>query len=131
MKIYNSQNTKLKRVILRQNQTPAERMLWDYLRSKQFHGLKFFRQYGIGQYIADFYCPELKIAIEIDGDQHLLKDNAEYDRVRRDYFSAMKIKTLRFRNHDFKQGSERLMAIIETEFFKIAPSLLKEGERGS
>ncbi len=68
--IYNSFQLKSKRKLLRKNQTDAERKVWSYVRNKQVMGLKFFRQYGVGNYILDFYCPEKRIAIEIDGGHH-------------------------------------------------------------
>ncbi len=65
---------------LRANQTDAEKLLWYYLKNKQFLGLKFRRQASIGNYIVDFVCFERKIIIELDGSQHndndiKLKDN--------------------------------------------------------
>jgi len=50
--------------------TKAEMFLWSKLKGKQLNGLKFRRQYGINNYVVDFYCPEQKLAIEIDGDVH-------------------------------------------------------------
>ncbi|HYS55606.1 MAG TPA: endonuclease domain-containing protein [Thermoanaerobaculia bacterium] len=50
--------------------TRSEGRLWTWLRNREFHGVKFRRQVPIGRYIVDFYCPELKLAIEIDGRQH-------------------------------------------------------------
>ena len=55
---------------LTRNQTNAERKLWLLLRDRQLNGVKFRRQYSIGQYILDFYSPEYKIGIEADGGQH-------------------------------------------------------------
>ena len=55
---------------LRQDETEAERLLWENLRGRRFHGLKFRRQHPIGRFVADFYCPALKLVIEVDGDVH-------------------------------------------------------------
>jgi len=55
---------------LRSNMTDAERLLWSKIRRKQLKGLQFYRQKIIGNYIADFYCPELKLVIEVDSGQH-------------------------------------------------------------
>jgi very-short-patch-repair endonuclease len=66
-RVFNTIQTKTKRIVLRKNQTDAEKKLWARLRNKQFYGYKIFRQYGVGQYIADFYCPRLKLVIEVDG----------------------------------------------------------------
>lgn len=55
---------------LRQPQTLAELELWKHLRNRQLEGIKFRRQYPLGRFIVDFYCPQAKLAIEIDGDTH-------------------------------------------------------------
>ncbi|TLY25727.1 MAG: DUF559 domain-containing protein, partial [Nitrospirae bacterium] len=64
-----SENLGLKRR-LRSEMTHAEMRLWARIRAKQFQGLKFRRQHGIGPYIVDFYCPEKSLVIEVDGDTH-------------------------------------------------------------
>ena len=60
----------------------AEVILWEKLSRKQMHGYKFRRQYGVDQYILDFYCPRLKLAIEIDGDSHFVTGAEDYDKER-------------------------------------------------
>ena len=65
----NPQNLSRKRS-LRSEMTRAERRLWSRLRAKQFFGLKFRRQHGVGPYIVDFYCSERLTVIEVDGDVH-------------------------------------------------------------
>lgn len=62
---------------LRNNSTLAEAVLWKYLQNKQAFGYRFRRQKVIGKYIVDFYCPKLKLVIEIDGSSHDYK--YEYD----------------------------------------------------
>ncbi len=57
---------------LRQNQTPAENMLWQELRRKQIFGYKFRRQHAVGQFIIDFYCSPLKLGIEVDGNHFVI-----------------------------------------------------------
>jgi len=66
----------------RKHPTETETMLWACLRDRHLHGYKFRRQQAIGRYVADFYCHELKLVIEIDGGIHLKKDQSEYDGVR-------------------------------------------------
>lgn len=61
-------------------------------------GFKFKRQHSIGPYILDFYCPDKKLAIELDGSQHL--NNKEYDQERDNYLLALDIKTVRFWNSE-------------------------------
>ncbi len=70
------------------------------IRSRQLQGFKFFRQYGNGPYILDFYCPELKLVIELDGGQHNKKDHQEYDLIRTTFLVAQGIHVLRFWNNE-------------------------------
>ena len=77
--IFNQTPTKEFRKDLRNNISKSERLLWSRIRNKQI-GYRFRRQYGIGNYIVDFYCPELRLIIEVDGIGHItpeetLKDN--------------------------------------------------------
>ena len=67
--LFNKTQGKQKRRELRRNMTKAELMIWSKLRRKQVCGYKFRRQYGVGSYIIDFYCPKIKLAVEIDGDR--------------------------------------------------------------
>ena len=128
MKIFNHKSTREKRKLLRGSQAEAEKELWKRLRNKSFLGLKFFRQYGIGHYIADFYCPQFMIAIEIDGEGHFSKDGMEYDKERDGYFAALGIRTLRLSNTNIFENIEEALRKIET--FKGAPSFLKRGYGG-
>jgi len=95
--VYNILKLKERRIDLRNNQTPQEVLLWSRLRKEQL-GFKFRRQHSIGGYIVDFYCPEKKLVVEIDGSQHFEKENREYDKVRSKYFRGLNIKVLRFTN---------------------------------
>jgi len=102
--------------------------LWQKLRDKEFMGHKFFRQYGIGEYIADFYCPEQRLAIEIDGSQHYTDDGREYDESREKYMSSLAIKTTRFSNLDVLQNIEGVLSEIAKELeLPLTPSLPKRG----
>jgi very-short-patch-repair endonuclease len=93
-------NTKDKRKKLRAEQTEAERKLWSRIRNRRFLGLKFYRQTGIGNYIADFYCPDKYLVVELDGSQHFTDDSREYDGIRTEYFNKLGIKVLRFTNYN-------------------------------
>jgi very-short-patch-repair endonuclease len=64
---------------LRNNMTKAEIILWSRLRSRQISGYKFRRQQPLLNYIVDFYCHDLKLIIEVDGEIHSLNDNPKYD----------------------------------------------------
>jgi very-short-patch-repair endonuclease len=80
-KIYNRIEEKIKRKRLRNNMPEAEIILWSKLKNKGI-GYKFRRQYSVGQYIIDFYCPELKLAIEVDGDSHYSSEAELRDKER-------------------------------------------------
>ena len=95
----NDPSLKDRRRKLRHNQTDAEKALWAQVRNKQFFGLKFFRQYSMGAYILDFYCPEKKLAVELDGGQHNLPEGKEYDAERTAYLNSHGIQVVRFWNH--------------------------------
>jgi very-short-patch-repair endonuclease len=92
----NDPTLKQRRRELRRNQTNAEMALWAKVRNKQFFGMRFFRQYSIGPYILDFYCPTVKLAVELDGGQHNQSDNREYDAARSEYLKAQGIDVMRF-----------------------------------
>lgn len=98
--LYNNKILRERRRELRNNQTEEERILWSKLKNAQIKNLKFVRQYSIGPYILDFYCPKLRLAIELDGGQHNDLENKLYDLDRDDYLKSVDIKTLRFWNHD-------------------------------
>lgn len=78
----------------RRSQTDAEKLLWHHPRNSQIADAKFRRQYPIGSYIIDFYCPEKKLAIELEGSQHLL--NKAYDERRDKNVSTDGIVVIRF-----------------------------------
>jgi very-short-patch-repair endonuclease len=98
--INNRSKYKCLRKGLRKKQTDAERKVWNFLRNKQILGFKFFRQYGVGGYILDFYCPRIKLAIEIDGGQHNENSVVLFDERRTKYLKSLGIKVVRFWNND-------------------------------
>ena len=127
MIVFNRQETKEKRRHLRKEQTDAERQLWNQLRNKQMNGYKFFRQYGIGSYIADFYCPALKVVIEVDGGQHYSEDGKIYDDQRDKFFRTLDIRTIRFNNLDVLRNLEGVVENLQKEL-PLTPSFSKRGE---
>ena len=86
---------------LRQPQTPAEATLWQHLRNRNLE-YKFRRQHTIDVFITDFYCAEVKLCIEIDGDSHLEKAQQEYDAARTEYLESRGRKVIRFTNDDVR-----------------------------
>ena len=93
---------------LRSNSTPAEAALWNILKEKKIAGLQFRRQFSIGNFILDFYCPKLKLAIELDGNYHDFVDikDLERDKYLADNFG---IQTIRFENKTVFQQPETIV----------------------
>ncbi|HLR77015.1 MAG TPA: DUF559 domain-containing protein [Balneolaceae bacterium] len=111
MKIY--YNPKLKQLArnLRNNSTLAEVLLWNKLKSKQMLGYMFMRQKPIIDYIVDFYCSELKLVIEIDGNSHRFKYTE--DLQRQGELENIGITVLRFDDKEVKQKMEYVLDVIE------------------
>ena len=78
-------------------------------------GYKFFRQYGIGLYIADFYCPYLKLVIEVDGGQHYRDEGVEYDGQREGFLRREGIRVIRFSDLDVLKNMEGVFECIQKE----------------
>lgn len=117
--IYNKARFKERRRDLRKNQTEAEKVIWKSIRNGTFFGLKFFRQYSVGTYVLDFYCPAHKLAIELDGGQHKEEENQSYDNVRTEYLKSLGIEVMRFWNSDVICNIEWVLAEVGK---KINPS---------
>jgi very-short-patch-repair endonuclease len=98
VKIHNKPELIHLRKKLRNNGTCAEAVMWNILKHSQVGGLKFRRQHSIGPYVADFYCPELKLALELDGHYHTTPAGMEHDYRRDQYFLQQGITTIRFEN---------------------------------
>ena len=113
--LYNDPTTKLNRCRLRKNATDAEQKLWSILRSRRMAGLKFFRQYSVGPYILDFYCPERRLAIEVDGGQHADVYGQHHDAHRDSYLRELSIRVIRFWNNDVLQNIEGVGERIKEE----------------
>ena len=107
----------------RKNPTEAEYVMWRYLRKSKY---KFIRQKPIFRFILDFYCRELLLAIEIDGDSHDKKKGN--DLLRDQYLKAINIKTIRFTNdevlNNFNKVLERLLPLLRGD-----PPTLRRRER--
>ena len=80
--------------------TDAERLLWSKLRGKQLKGLQFYRQKIIDNYIVYFYCPKLKLVIEVDGGQHYSAEGREKDKKRDNDMMRAGITVLRFSDRE-------------------------------
>jgi very-short-patch-repair endonuclease len=84
---------------MRNNPTTAEKIFWfNVLRNKDFYGYKFIRQKILLNYIVDFYCSELLLVIELDGESHI--KNKNYDIGRSKQLESYGIKVIRYENND-------------------------------
>jgi type I site-specific restriction-modification system R (restriction) subunit len=83
---------------LRKSQTPAEDIAWELLRDRRFAGLKFRRQHQVGHYIADFFCAEDQLDIELDGEVHKSPEVEKKDATRDKMLRSLGFKVLRFQN---------------------------------
>ena len=123
MGIYNEKILESRRRDLRVKQTEAEKILWQKLRNRQINGFKFFRQLSIGKYIADFYCSELRLVIELDGSHHYEENVFEYDKIREEFMKSLDIKTIRFSNLDVFKRVDEVMERVYFEGRKSSNSL--------
>ena len=85
---FNNKAYTARRKALRRSLSKAEAVIWLHLSRKQMNGFKFRRQYQPNQYVIDFYCPELKLAIEIDGESHYRDLSEKYDNERQKYIES-------------------------------------------
>jgi very-short-patch-repair endonuclease len=99
---------------LRREPTTSEAKLWQKLRANQL-GVKFRRQHLIGQYIVDFYCNELKLIIEIDGDVHAEDGAIERDQRREQWLLEHGYKIIRFTNSDVLENDPGLLDHLSHE----------------
>ncbi|MFT4601182.1 MAG: very-short-patch-repair endonuclease [Arenicella sp.] len=99
---------------LRKNQTTEEAILWQRIRAKKL-GHKFRRQHSFGNYILDFYCFELKFAIELDGAHHYTEEGREKDKIRDEFLENNGIKVLRIENKHILENLSIVLNLIEEE----------------
>ena len=97
---------------LRNQSTNAEKNLWVHLRAAQLRGFKFRRQAAIGPYIVDFVCFSHKLIIELDGPQHLEREQTEHDTQRDAWLSSQGYRLLRFRNQQLDDEIQFVLANI-------------------
>ncbi len=122
-KIFNKKSQTQKRKLLRKNLPKTEIALWVKLKNKKINGFKFRRQYSINRYVVDFYCPMLKLAIEIDGNYHNTAETKNYDKLRQNFIENYGIKFLRFSNSDITENLEGVIKTISQYCKKPLPTL--------
>lgn len=110
--------------------TEPEMRLWYFLRNELL-GAKFRRQFSIRNFVLDFYCPRLKLGIEIDGDSHFTKVGSYKDRLRDAYLRDKGIRLLRFLNNDVMRNIEGVIEKINEQIARPPLYLpLSKGEKG-
>jgi very-short-patch-repair endonuclease len=97
---------------LRQNMTLGEVLLWQRLKRRQMRGYDFDRQRPIDRYIVDFYCKNLKLAIEIDGSSHDSEEAKVNDEIRQERLEVLGVRFLRFTDADVKRNMEMVVGSI-------------------
>jgi len=118
-KHYNKPELKQTRRDLRKQQTHCEKIVWTYLRNRQFLGYKFRRQYSVDHYVIDFYCPKLKLAIEIDGEYHEKPEQKIYDKERQSYLENFGITFVRIKNEELLGNPDLAFERIEQAVKKL------------
>ena len=113
----NLTDQKERRKQLRNNSTPAEIKLWNELKGRKAGGLKFRRQQGIGPYILDFYCPDLRLCVELDGESHDMKN--DYDNHRTLFLKSQGIRVIRFPN---EHVMSHVVSVV-TEILRVAEDI--------
>jgi len=104
---------------LRNNLTLAEARLWEALRSKQLEGLRFRCQHPVGNFILDFYCPAIRLVVEVDGEIH--DSQTEYDNARTAKLTEYGYKVLRFKNEQVMNDLPKVLAEIRGVAGRLLP----------
>jgi uroporphyrinogen-III synthase len=119
---------------MRKDHTRAERAAWKMLRDRRTLGLKFRRQVPIDRYIVDFYCPEIRLIVEIDGGVHALPGQAKWDEIRDKRLLELGCKMLRVPNEDVLTDpewfAERIRSLYPSPGASRHPLPSGEGFRG-
>ena len=97
---------------LRHTSTEAEEKLWSLIRNRQLKGKKFRRQHALADYIADFYCHECKLVIELDGQFHKDEEAKQYDETRTRLLKEYNITVIRFWNAEVLDAPEKVIEKI-------------------
>ena len=114
--IHNRPYLKTFRKKLRNHSTSAEATLWTYLKNRQLDNRKFRRQHSMGNFIADFYCPEENLVIELDGQGHFCEEGMQADAHKSKYINQLGIKVIRFENKWVFEDIDYVLNEIRTHF---------------
>jgi very-short-patch-repair endonuclease len=125
---FNKLQSKAKRKYLRKNLTTSEKLLWKKLRNRQLNGLRFRRQYGVLNYVVDFFCAEFKLAVEIIGYVHGYSARKRFDNVRATRMEELGIKILSFTNLQVQEEMDGVLKNILSNL-PPTPSFIRRGSR--
>lgn len=106
---------------LRSSMTVAEQVLWQALRGGQANGLRFRRQHSVGPFVLVFWCPCVKLAIEVDGAVHSDENQAARDAERTAYLAAYGYRVLRVTNDEVLDNLPAVLDRIRTAARPAAP----------
>ena len=111
---------------LRANMTDAEQLLWYRLRRKQIHGVQFYRQKPLLNFIVDFYCPSAKLVVELDGGQHFEDKHQAKDDARDFSLMELGLRVLRFDNRQVLLETDSVLEmvgrVVEERILKLNPN---------
>lgn len=113
---YNDPQFTIFRKNLRNSSTSAEAKLWMHLKQKKLEGRKFTRQKSIGNYIIDFYCPDEKLAVELDGENHFWEEGIRRDQLKTAFLEKQGIVVVRFENKWVFEDIEYVLGEIKKRF---------------
>ena len=97
---------------LRKSATDCERILWRQPRNRKFADHKFRRQHPIDPYVLDFYCPNMKLAVELDGSGHDFRLREMHDHTRSEFLARQGIAVVRFWNHQVREELDSVLEAI-------------------
>jgi len=113
MNYSNHPATKEFRQKLRRDATPCERILWRHLKGRQIEGCKFRQQHGYGPFVLDFYCPSIRLCIEVDGEVHDLDEVKRKDEERTLFLYENRISIIRFKNKEIENEIDSVINRIK------------------
>jgi very-short-patch-repair endonuclease len=117
-RIFTKKSEQTKRRLLRNNSTKAEVLLWLEIKNKKL-GVRFLRQYSVGTYVVDFYSPEIKLAVEVDGVTHISPEEKEYDRFRQEEIGKNGITFIRFSNNDVYENISNVVEKLKEKILEL------------
>ncbi len=100
---------------MRKNPTEAEEFLWTRIRGRRLNKFKFRRQQHLKGFILDFYCESARLGVEVDGEIHLKKEQADFDKQRTEYLAEFGVKIIRFTNDEVLNKIQEVLIVISKE----------------